>query len=337
MQRFSESRSRARTEPGSGSVSLDEILHDVRTDGPPPMAAAVSVLFEVSDALARAHASGVVHGALRPTAIVVDEGGHSRLHGFDIGSRGDAAAAAPDDVFSLGAIAYELLTARPLCDDSSEAEVRHYIGSRATPPSRVNPACPPELDRAIQTALAPEGAARPASAVALCRVLASLGGANPSAVAAWLHAASEDTFADAVAAADVLDDPDRAEPPYSPRLARGSGRLPSAPVAIHEAATVLRAPTPTEDSERRLPIVAPPEPYLVLEVEDDTDVPIVVQRFERPDDDVAHERPVAAEWPAVAPCAAPIARTRRLPRSAELALAFCAGALAMWLIVVALG
>lgn len=95
-----------------------------------PPVAALRVVRQVARALEVAHARGVVHGCLGPADVTVDEGGGVRLGGFVLPARASEAYCAPDrspgaddprdDLYSLGALAREVLTGdRPQAGDES--------------------------------------------------------------------------------------------------------------------------------------------------------------------------------------------------------------------------
>jgi len=125
---------------------------------------AIEVVVQIADAVSDAHAAGFVHGGLSPDSIVITAKGHAKIPAFELASRAgfDPSAAnarlrdydSPEeasgqeadersDVYSVGAILYEMLTARrPL-----------HKGSAA--PSAANPHVPTELDGVALKAVAP--------------------------------------------------------------------------------------------------------------------------------------------------------------------------------------
>jgi serine/threonine-protein kinase len=141
---------------------------------------ALEVATQIADAVADAHAAGFVHGGLSPDTIVITAKGHAKIPAFELASRGgfelengvlrlsdygspeEAAGEGADersDVFSIGAILYEMLANRKPLQRGSAA------------PSVANSRVPAEVDAVVLRAVAPSPAARMQTAVELASEL----------------------------------------------------------------------------------------------------------------------------------------------------------------------
>ena len=146
----------------------------------------VPVLLEVAEALEYAHARGVVHRDLKPENVLFDSRGRVKVADFGIagllpGSGGSGPAAggsghspftaspehlrgeppsATDDIYGLGALAYELLSGRPPYYPNFDLK-----RAQSQPVPQITPTrqIPPELGELVMRMLAKSAAARPAS------------------------------------------------------------------------------------------------------------------------------------------------------------------------------
>jgi serine/threonine-protein kinase len=138
---------------------------------------AVEIAIQIADAVADAHAAGFVHGGLSPESIVISAKGRAKIPAFELAAQGGFehdgrearlrdyespeeanGQAAPDDrsdIYSVGAILYEMLT------------TRRPMHRGASAPSASNPKVPKEIDAVVLKALAPNPANRYQSAVGL--------------------------------------------------------------------------------------------------------------------------------------------------------------------------
>jgi serine/threonine protein kinase len=159
------------------------------TNGPLPITEALGIAIQIAEALEAAHARGIVHRDLKPANIKITAAGTAKLIDFGLakglgaggidersaavigGTRsgmsrpgallGTAAYMSPEqakgepvdartDLFSLGAVLYEMVTGRPAFAGAESTVTRESI-VHGTPssPRQVNPRLPRTLDRII--------------------------------------------------------------------------------------------------------------------------------------------------------------------------------------------
>jgi serine/threonine protein kinase len=157
---------------------------------------AVSVALEACAGLETAHEAGLVHRDVKPQNLLVTPGGTVKIADFGIARSldgtqltqagtvlGTAAYLAPEqaagepatavaDVYSLGAVLYELLTGRPpyVADSLAELAARQREGAIA-PVRELAPEVPAATEDAVMHALARDPEYRPRSAHALAEEL----------------------------------------------------------------------------------------------------------------------------------------------------------------------
>ena len=144
-----------------------------------PLAWRVRVLVDICEGLHYAHTAGIVHRDVKPSNIRILEDGTVKIMDFGIAKSmvsestltqtgitlGTASYLAPEqirgepvdartDIFSLGVLAYELLTyTRPFTGDHISTVLYKIMNESPPSPSEVDPALPPELVRVVQKAL----------------------------------------------------------------------------------------------------------------------------------------------------------------------------------------
>ena len=143
-----------------------------------PIEKIVDIAAQVADGLAFAHASGIVHRDIKPPNIMVLDSGVVKITDFGIallptGSRtlagtvfGSPKYMSPEqvvgrpvdgraDIFSLGAVLYEMLTGfAPFFGGDLEAVLYQVINEMPAPPSARNKSLPPAFDHIAGRALA---------------------------------------------------------------------------------------------------------------------------------------------------------------------------------------
>jgi formylglycine-generating enzyme required for sulfatase activity/serine/threonine protein kinase len=162
--------------------SLDESREQYQRIKTIPPEEAARLIIQVALALAVAHQAGVVHRDLKPANILLTEGGEPVITDFGLALRAgslstslteqgvtlgsvtymppgqvhyDADAVGPrSDVYSLGAILYELLTGRPPFIGSRVEILRKTLSESPVPPSKIKPELDPRLDGICLKALA---------------------------------------------------------------------------------------------------------------------------------------------------------------------------------------
>ncbi len=171
--------------------TLEQYMREVR---PIPVPTALTIASRLADAIAYLHRHGVVHRDLKPQNIMLCNDGSLRIMDFGIakaaemrrltfggfsptmgtpdymapeqvkGKRGDERT----DIYSLGAILYEMLTGRVPFDGQSAYMVMNarLIGDPIAP-RKVNPEVPPAVEEIVLHALEREPEARYGSADAM--------------------------------------------------------------------------------------------------------------------------------------------------------------------------
>jgi tRNA A-37 threonylcarbamoyl transferase component Bud32 len=244
---------------------------------------ALRIVGELLDALAYAHAQGVVHRDVKPANVMIDAGGRVKLTDFGVARLADAnqdrtapgtmvgtpSYMSPEqiqglpvgsraDLFAAGIILYQFLTGqRPFAGGGSFAIQKQIVHDDPEPPSRRNPALPPVFDAIVARALAKSPDDRFESAASFAAAL--------RAVPLPAPAVAPDT---ALATAPAPE-PSEARPDPDATVVRSV-----APAPAVTAPDVDRAVPAADRSERR-----PPRPAAAVPA--DAAVPVGAPRWGR--------------------------------------------------------
>ncbi len=169
-------------------------------DGPLPPRQAAGLVREVAEAIAHAHQRGLIHRDLKPANILLDRNGRPQVSDFDLAKRirGDShlteagqvlgtpsymspeqaagtheEVGPPSDVYSLGAILYDLLTGRPPFEAATAIQTLTQVLDEDPVPVRVlNAQVPHDLETIVMKCLQKDPSVRYATATDLADDLA---------------------------------------------------------------------------------------------------------------------------------------------------------------------
>jgi len=166
---------------------------------PLPIGEAVRWMKTIAEAVHFAHQRGILHRDLKPANVLLDEFDLPRITDFGLAKRlerveqitaSGAILGTPDymspeqaagrhditgpagDVFSLGAMLYEMITGRVPFRGSNLAEtLSHILQNEPVPPNRLNPRVPPDLETICLKCLEKRSDRRYSTAEALAKDL----------------------------------------------------------------------------------------------------------------------------------------------------------------------
>jgi len=188
-----------------------ETLEDHLLAGELPIADALRLALQIAEALKAAHKRGIIHRDLKPANIKITPDGLIKVLDFGLAKQfqgtseeidteaatlhaltmaggviGTPAYMSPEqalgqvadkraDLFSFGAILYEMLTAQRAFSGPTLAAITHAVlSTNPTSPRRLRPAIPVELDAAVMKSLNKKQELRQQDADELCRDLGQM-------------------------------------------------------------------------------------------------------------------------------------------------------------------
>jgi serine/threonine-protein kinase len=160
----------------------------IREEAPLDSVRAIDITIQILRAARFAHQHGVIHRDLKPHNVIVDESGHVKVTDFGIARAGASdmtetgsilgtaqylspeqaqghAVSSTSDLYSIGVVLYEMLTARVPFDAEQAVTIAiKHVSEAPTAPTAINPRVPPELEQVVMWALNKSPAGRPSNA-----------------------------------------------------------------------------------------------------------------------------------------------------------------------------
>src|SRR4051812_27118925 len=154
--------------------SLKQIVQE---EGPLDPERAIDVVVQILRASRFAHQRGVIHRDIKPHNVIVDDEGRVKVTDFGIARAGASdmtetgaimgtaaylspeqaqghAVSAASDMYSIGIVLYEMLTARlPFEAESAVTIALKQVNDQPVPPRALNPEISPELEDVVLQAL----------------------------------------------------------------------------------------------------------------------------------------------------------------------------------------
>lgn len=180
-------------------------LADLVRSQPIPAARATHYARQIAEAIAHAHGNGVLHRDLKPANVLLDSSDQPRVTDFGLAKQLDSdvdltrsgeimgspaylapesvsgtTAGAAGDIYAIGAILYELITARPpFVADTVAATLQIVLHSDPVPPRALNANVPADLETICLKCLRKEPSRRYASATELAADLTRFENGEP--------------------------------------------------------------------------------------------------------------------------------------------------------------
>ena len=156
-----------------------ETLRDRIKDGPLTIDEAISITIQIGEGLLAAHCSGIVHRDVKPGNVMIDKNGSAKIMDFGLAklrgvdgftktgsAMGTVAYMSPEqarsdtidhrtDIWSLGVVLYEMLTAeRPFSGDHEQIVIYNILNESVENVRSIRPSVPDYLAKIILKTLA---------------------------------------------------------------------------------------------------------------------------------------------------------------------------------------
>ena len=168
----------------------------IKEQGSLPLSPALKIIHQISSALDYAHSLGFVHRAIKPSNIIIGPEDHATLTDFGIVRTADGTSVTKEgapigtpeymspeqcdgkqadsrsDVYSLGAVLYEMVTGQvPFTADTPLVVMYQQVNKKPVPPRRINPDLSVPVEGVVLRALAKTPEERYPTAGALAEAL----------------------------------------------------------------------------------------------------------------------------------------------------------------------
>jgi serine/threonine protein kinase len=259
-------------------VSLDELIGT----GYLTLETSLRLLYHLAQALAAAHEQGIIHRDLKPSNILVDRSGRPRIADFGLAKSvsgelslsgdgdliGTPRYMSPEqvlsscdeldgrsDVFSLGAVMYEMLAGRPPFDaDHVLAILRKVVDEPCQPLAEVCPALPRQVTAICERALAKDRENRYASAAEMAGELRQALLALPSVERSLTTERDDDVLAAFTPPANALRPPRRKAQRW-PWLVAAAALVLVSGAALASRSWLFSGEKPADDASAAVPRV----------------------------------------------------------------------------------
>ena len=158
----------------------DTLSDIIRREGPLDQMRAIDIAKQIAQALSSAHKKNIIHRDVKPHNILMSEDGTAKIADFGIAKAvnsgtivnntstvmGSVHYLSPEqarggyvdarsDIYSLGIVLYEMLTGSvPFDGDNPVSVAMMHMNEAVQPPSKINPAVSPALDKVVLKATA---------------------------------------------------------------------------------------------------------------------------------------------------------------------------------------